>query len=60
MTLFLKLRGDLLKIQLPKYLFTNTYSVELGGVWALVIFEIFPGNGNTWAESRSTAVNVNG
>ena len=45
-TLFLKLPGDLLKIQLPKYLSTNSYSVELGGVWALVIFEIFPGDAN--------------
>lgn len=40
------LPGDLFRIQLPKYLSRNSYSIELGEIWASVVFEIFLGDSN--------------
>lgn len=42
----LKLSENLLKTQLRRCLSRNSYSFGLGGVWALVTLEIFPGDSN--------------
>lgn len=40
----LKFLGDFFRIQLPKYLSRNSYSIGLGGVWASVVLEIYLGD----------------